>query len=98
MIHCKKCGDQIDISFALESSPFSWPELQTIWYVCKKCKEGNHIRFISGEIQLIEIISAPGPDWKTIQSQSDPSVSIRIDPGYLHVWLKNKHYEVIARE
>jgi hypothetical protein len=85
MIRCKKCKEQISIINALESSPFSWPQLQSIWYICEKCGEGNHIRFEPGEIQLIEIIEAPGPDWKIIQSQSEPSIFLRIDPKYLHV-------------
>ena len=98
MITCKKCQSEINIVDALETSPFSWSQFQAIWHVCKKCKTGNHIRFISGAIQLIEIIGAPGPDWKIIQTEQEPSVSLRIDPGYLHIWLNEKHYEVETRK
>lgn len=70
---------------SLSNSPFCWHELQAIWHECVKCKVGNHIRFIKGQIELIEISGAPGPDWKIIQSEKDDSVSIRTDPGYFHV-------------
>ena len=98
MIQCKKCGIQIEVQNALEDSPFSWPQLQTIWHVCSNCEEGNHIRFVPGELQLIEIVGAPGPDWQIIERHPDPSVSLRIDTGCLHVWYKGKHYEVKVRE
>jgi hypothetical protein len=98
MITCKKCNSEINIVDALENSPFSWPQLQAIWHVCRKCEAGNHVRFIPGAIQLIEIVGAPGPDWKILQTQPEPSVSLRIDPGFLHVWLDGKHYEVETRK
>jgi len=69
----KSCSSEIDISYALSKSPFCWHE-------CVKCKVGNHIRFIKGQIDLIEIIGAPGPDWKIIQSEKNDSVSILTDP------------------
>ena len=98
MINCKKCQTPINITDALETSPFSWPHLQAIWHVCDKCETGNHIRFISGAIPLIEIVGAPGPDWEIIQTNREPSVSIRIDSGYLHIWLEGEHYEVVAKK
>ena len=97
-MNCKNCSSEIDVSYALSNSPFCWPELQAIWHVCVNCNVGNHIRFIKGQIQLIEIIGAPGPDWKIIQNEKDDSVSIRIDPGYFHVWYKKNHYEIEPRK
>ena len=97
MITCKNCKTHINIVDALEDSPFSWPELQAVWHVCDKCETGNHLRFIAGEIQLIEMVGAPGPDWDILQRQTEPSTSIRVDPGYLHIWLNGKHFEVAIR-
>ena len=47
---------------------------------------------------MIEIVGAPGPDWKILQTQPESSVALRIDPGFLHIWLNEKHYEVETRK
>jgi len=98
MIKCKECGFHIELKQALEESPYSWPLLQSIWHICPNCKEGNHIRFVEEEVQIIKIISAPGPEWKLINKQREPNLAFRIDPEYLHIWYKEKHYEVKAKD
>ena len=97
MIHCKKCEQEIDLRSALLASPFSWPQLQTIWHVCKNCNTGNHLRFVSGGVQLIDIIGAPGPEWEILQAEIAPDIDIRVDPSWLHIWLGKTHYEIPAR-
>ena len=82
----------------LQHSQFSWPQMQTIWYQCCACEQGNHIRFSNGLVEQIKIISAPGPDWEVINSLLEPNIAIRIDPDYLHIWHKLKHYEFKARQ
>ena len=93
MIHCKQCHDEIPPLVALESSSVSWPLLQTIWYECRKCKTGNHIRFQNQQIQRIEIIGAPCPEWEVVERERDKAISYRVDPSYLHIWYNDTHYE-----
>ncbi|MEZ5528430.1 MAG: hypothetical protein R3E57_00570 [Porticoccaceae bacterium] len=95
---CIECKQDIKIEEALLNSPFSWPEMETIWHKCSKCGAGNHIRFTDGGYGQIKILGAPGPDWEQVSSFSESSISLRKDPGYLHVWLKGKHHEIKARE
>ena len=35
--------------------------------------------------------------WEQINKYTEASLDIREDPGFLHVWLKTKHYEIKAR-
>jgi hypothetical protein len=96
-MNCIYCQSQIELETALENSPFSWPEMSTIWHECRKCGHGNHIRFESGRYSQIKMLGAPGPDWDSLNDFPEVSISIRQDPEYLHVWFKGKHYEIRAR-
>ena len=96
-MECVSCQENIQIIVALENSLFSWPEMQTIWYKCTNCKQGNHIYFSDGEIGQIRMLGAPGPNWETINKERAPTINIRKDPKYLHIWYQGKHYEVKAR-
>ena len=95
---CINCSENISLIQALEASPFSWPEMQTIFYECCKCKTGNHLRFSNGLVEHIKIVSAPGPNWDVISEMSVPSIEIRIDPEYFHIWYESKHYDFCSRK
>ena len=94
---CVHCQEDIDIQLVLETSEFSWPLKQTVWYVCTHCNQGNHIRFENCKILMVKYLGAPGYEYDTIQEISAPSIEIRIDPAYLHVWFHGKHFEVKER-
>ncbi|MBA3581302.1 MAG: hypothetical protein H0W44_02495 [Gammaproteobacteria bacterium] len=79
------------------NSPFSWPEISTIYYLCKKCQKGNHIRFEARAYGQIKMVGGMDGGWEQINKYTEASLDIREDPGFLHVWLKTKHYEIKAR-
>lgn len=95
-LHCRACGVGIDLQAALRNAPFSWPQLQCVWHPCGECRIGNHLRFSRGWAERIEIVGAPGPEWET-RERVPADVAVRIDTGFLHVWLAGAHYEVAAR-
>jgi hypothetical protein len=94
---CNHCGKGIEIQHAIEASPFSWPQRKTIWYVCPQCEQGNHIRFDAGIAQLIMLQGSPGYEYDVVSTVSDPTIEIRIDPEFLHIWYLGKHYEIKER-
>lgn len=94
---CIHCQNDIEIQRAVETSPFSWPLMQTIWHECLNCKQGNHIRFENGKIKTIKLLGSPGHEYDTIEERIEPSIEIRIDPEYLHIWFHGRHYEVKER-
>ena len=96
MIACKKCKSEIDIEKAIKESPFCWPEMQTFWYECPSCKEGNHVRVEEGKVFIIEV-TGTGPTWELMQSM-EMDIRFRIDPSYLHIWVGEQHYEVEAKK
>lgn len=95
---CLYCEHDINILEVLQNSPFSWPEMATIWYECKKCGKGNHINFKEGNYGQIKFLGAPGPHWEQMASFYNASINIRQDPAFLHVWVDGVHYEVPARK
>lgn len=98
MMNCIECNQEIKIEEALLNSPFSWPEMATIWHKCSKCGVGNHIRFTNGGYGQIRILGAPGPNWQQVNNFVGSSITLRQDPGFLHIWLNGKHYEIEARQ
>lgn len=94
---CIYCETQFDFEESLAASPFSWPEMSAFWYECPACGKGNHINVREGGYALIRILGAPGPDWEQLAFFPCASIRVRQDPGFLHVWLGEKHYEVPAR-
>jgi len=94
---CINCKTSFDLEFALSNSAFSWPEMQTAWYVCPDCNKGNHIRFNSQKVELIKSVTNNGTSWETVHDYFEPSIDVRIDPTYLHVWFKGKHFEIKSR-
>ena len=96
-MNCFACNQEITIEEALLNSPFSWPEMETIWYECSKCRGGNHIRFTNDGYGQIKMLGAPGPNWEQVSNFSEPSIKFRADPGFLHIWFNGKHYEIGAR-
>jgi len=98
MIHCKNCSSEIRIDDVLFAAPYSWPSFQAVWYECVSCGTGNHVRFQDDEIQRIEIVGAPGPTWDIVEVAKAPGITIREDPGCLHVWHNGQHYEFPERE
>ena len=96
-MRCLKCQHQISLSRALELGQFAWPEMQTFWLQCPACGAGNHLRVANGAAEQIEIVGAPGPEWRVLSSEDDPSLEYRIDPSFFHVWHRGQHYEYPIR-
>ena|SRR5690242_2430550 len=94
---CKSCNDEIVPEDALKRSPYSWPHLQAVWHVCPKCGIGNHLRFETDTVSVIEITGAPGPTWERLKSQRRPGIQIKAEPEYFHVWIDRIEYVVPAR-
>ena len=94
---CIHCNNDIVIKEALESSSFSWPLMQTIWCECLACHKGNHIRFEKGKIILIKTLGSPGSEWEALDEINEPSVEIKIDPEYFHIWFQGNHFEIKER-
>ncbi|MFK8068337.1 MAG: hypothetical protein AB8D52_08830 [Gammaproteobacteria bacterium] len=94
---CNHCGKDFKVQHAIEGSVFSWPQRQTIWRVCLQCEQGNHIRFDNGLVQLITLQGSPGYEYDVISTINEPTISVRIDPSFLHIWFLGKHYEIKAR-
>jgi hypothetical protein len=98
MLHCKNCNVEIDLKQALDHSPFSWPNLQAIWHPCPRCGTGNHIRFETDSIGIIEIIGAPGPTWEYLNRERRKGIQISSEPQYFHVWIDGIESVVEARK
>lgn len=98
MIKCKHCESEFDIEHAIEASLFSWPKSKMIWYVCKHCEQGNNILFDKGSAHIVELQGSPGHEYNIISSKNEPTIEIRIDPEYLHIWYMGKHYEIKERK
>jgi len=86
-MNCKQCASPIDIKSALETTPYSWPYLECIWHICPKCATGNHIRFETDSVSIIEITGAPGPTWEYFTKEIIPGIKVSWEPKYLHVWI-----------
>lgn len=97
IMKCVYCQKDFDILNAIESSPFSWPHRNSIWYECLQCGQGSHLRFSEGKVQVIKPQGSPGYEYDVLSEISEPSIKIRVDPGYLHIWYLGKHYEVAER-
>ena len=97
MVTCKNCGETIDALTALENAPYSWPELQSIWYPCVRCSAGNHIRFLEHTLQRIEIMGAPGPDWEIVQRERRLGIGVDVKHGELWIWLDEHKFVIPAR-
>ncbi len=76
---------------------FSWPEMHTFWVSCPSCGAGMHLLASEGSLTQIKIISAPGPEWEEICAQPLQGLTVRADPGFLHVWAFGNHYEFPVR-
>jgi hypothetical protein len=96
-MNCINCKASFNLEFALSNSVFSWPEMQTIWYVCPDCNKGNHIRFNSKKVELIKSVTNNGTSWETVHDYFEPTIDVRIDSKYLHVWYNGKHFEIESR-
>ncbi|MEH6544452.1 MAG: hypothetical protein V7721_10960 [Porticoccaceae bacterium] len=97
IMKCKHCSKEFEIQQAIEASLFSWPQMKTIWYVCPQCEEGNHIRFDKGSVQLVQPQGSPGYEYDVISTIMEPTIEIRIDPKFLHIWYMGKHHEIRER-
>ena len=97
-IHCRHCQSGIDLESALQTTPYSWPNLQAFWHVCEQCTKPNHIRIEEGLATVIEITGAPGPTWEYVEKQRYQNLSFRWDPEILHVWLDGRHYGIGSRK
>jgi len=95
---CKYCESKFDIGTVIESSLFSWPQRKMTWYVCKQCMQGNHVLFDEGMVQIVEFQGSPGYEYKIISSTNKPTIKIRIDPEFLHIWYMSMHYEIKERK
>ena len=93
---CTHCNEVLEVSDALSSVEFAWPEWQTVWCACPFCAEGNHIRFSENGAQRLEVRGHG--DWEADQEIAVENLQIRVDPELLHVWRLDKHYEFKARQ
>jgi len=96
-MNCVNCNSDFSLHSSLEAAKFSWPNLRAFWDECSDCKSGNHIRISDGRYQQIEIISAPGLEWKAVNTFQEKNLSYKKDESYLQVWFNDKHYEIKAR-
>jgi hypothetical protein len=55
-LSCKRCGNEFDICEALDSAKCSWRAIGAIWWVCRDCDTGTHLRFERGRVSVIEIV------------------------------------------
>ena len=94
---CPHCQKPLPVQDVLRHGTFSWPELSAFWFVCPHCNQGSHFRATDNELSRIRILAAPGPDWETIDTLSVADLTIRADPGFLHVWFNQAHFEFPAR-
>jgi len=95
---CPGCDSKFRVSEILEHSTISWPDLNWIYFQCPNCEKHTHIQVKKEKMATVNFIGAPGPDWELIKSINVPSLEARMDPGFAHVWLEEKHYEFKARE
>ena len=97
MIVCPHCRDELTASQALERGTFSWPEMSMFWLICSSCGIGSHIRAIDDKLVQIRVVGAPGPEWEEVRAVDAPGLSVRPDPGFLHVWFQGTHHEYPVR-
>jgi hypothetical protein len=99
-IICKNCSEPINVEQALKTTPYSWPHLNSIWHICKNCKEGNHLKFLEHKVQIINITGAPGPTWELVQSEKNEAVEHVVNDNgcFLNVWYNGNLYSTKARE
>lgn len=94
---CKYCDSKIDIQTSLDKAEFSWPLRQMVWSVCSSCGKGNHVHFENGLAQVICPQESPGYEYDVISSTEEPTIKVRVDPSFLHIWFQGKHNEVKER-
>jgi hypothetical protein len=97
-IACTNCLSAITVQEVLGHGKFSWPEMSAFWLVCPRCGVGSHVGVEDGHVSRIRFLGAPGPDWEVIDTTVVPGLTVRADPGFLHVWLRGAHFEFPARE
>ena len=68
-----------------------------VWSLCASCGDGNHVRFENGMAQVVSLQESPGYEYDVISSANEPTIEVRVDPNYLHVWLHGQHNEVKER-
>lgn len=96
-MNCVHCDKEFDFQYAVETSAYSWPQRKTIWCVCPHCSQGNHIRLDNGAVQLISLQGSPGYEYDIVSTSYEPTIEIRVDPKFLHIWYLGKHYEIKER-
>lgn len=96
-MNCNQCHKEFALMDVLEKSHFAWSESAMVWYPCSECGAGNHIRFYTRGYGQIKMLSPQGVDWEVVNEFIEPSISIRQDPSYLHIWFNNRHYEFETR-
>ncbi len=97
-MNCLHCHERFELENALAKSPFSWPHMATLWYLCESCGHGNHINVMEEGYGQIKILGAPGPNWTQVTFFPCDSIQFRKDPEFLHVWVGGKHFEVVAKK
>lgn len=96
-IACTNCSNAVSVLEALAHGKFAWPEMFAFWLVCPQCGVGFHLGVEDGHVSRIRFLGAPGPDWEVIDTTIVPGLTVRADPGFLHVWLSGVHFEFPAR-
>lgn len=97
-IPCPKCAGIISVRTIFSESEYSWPELSWLYFKCQKCSQYSHFLVERIQISPIKILSGQGLEWDVIASFPIANFSTRSDPGYLHIWLENEHFEVVAKQ
>ena len=95
---CMECGAPIKLRESIQAAKFSWPLDQMVWYECNACGKGNHVRFDKGAAHNVTYLGGPGYDYVVNSTTKESSLEIRVDPGYLHIWLNGEHFEVREHE
>ncbi|NCC21699.1 MAG: hypothetical protein EOM26_04455 [Alphaproteobacteria bacterium] len=93
---CPVCVELFALADILKNATRSWPENRMVDFRCDKCGEETHVRLEDGYAEILAIVGAPGPATDTIETVSVPDLTIRADPGFLHVWFDGEHYAVPA--
>ena len=96
-LDCPRCKKPLTVQEVLRHGTFSWSELSAFWFVCPHCDGGSHFRATDYELSRIRILGAPGPDWEIIDTLPVAGLTVRADPGFLHVWFNQTHFEFPAR-
>ncbi len=93
---CPECGHDNALKDLIAYARKAFPESAAFLSACAQCETDYVFRLREREVEIVKVISAPGPAEEPAGKISAEDLSFRADPEYLHIWLDGAYFELPA--